>query len=79
MDYRYEELEKNVIDMVKEEQIKLGYGPETVRLYYPLSSLNRFIGEECDVRQMQERLKEFRELARERLGGIRLSNAGERF
>lgn len=79
MNYKYQGLENNLIDMVKEEQIKLGYSPETIRLYYPLSSLNKFIGEECDVKQMQERLKEFRTLVQERLGALRLSNVGERF
>lgn len=35
-------LEKNIIDVIKEEQAKLGYRKEKIRLYYPLSSLNHF-------------------------------------
>ena len=32
-------LEKNIIDVIKEEQAKLGYRKEKIRLYYPLSSV----------------------------------------
>ena len=28
-------LEKNIIDVIKEEQAKLGYRKEKIRLYYP--------------------------------------------
>lgn len=37
---RVEKLMKNIIDQVKEGQLKLGYVRETVRLYYPLESMN---------------------------------------
>ena len=36
----YDKLERNLIDIVKEEQAKLGFFKEDIRLYYPLSSLN---------------------------------------
>ena len=36
----YKILENNLIDIIKEEQAKLGYRKEKIRLYYPLSSLN---------------------------------------
>ncbi len=36
-------LEKNITDQIKEAQLKLGYAEETVRLYYPLSSLNALL------------------------------------
>ena len=39
-----ERLIKNMTDQVKEAQIKLGYAPETVRLYYPVASLNEILG-----------------------------------
>ena len=38
----YDKLERNLIDIVKEEQAKLGFFKEDIRLYYPLSSLNHF-------------------------------------
>lgn len=42
----YEKLKQNVIDMLEEQQQKLGYQKETVRLYYPLESLNHLLGTE---------------------------------
>ena len=33
---RFEKLEQNIIDMIKEEQAKLGYRKESIRLYYPV-------------------------------------------
>ena len=41
-------LEKNIIDVIKEEQAKLGYRKEKIRLYYPLSSLNHFFQLDVD-------------------------------
>ena len=33
----YHRLENSIIDVIKEEQAKLGYRKEEIRLYYPLS------------------------------------------
>ena len=41
----YGRLAKSLIDIVKEQQAKLGYRKEIVRLYYPLSTLRHFF--EC--------------------------------
>ena len=41
----YARLEKSLIDIVKEQQAKLGYRKEIVRLYYPLSTFRHFF--EC--------------------------------
>lgn len=38
------QLIENMIDQIKEAQIKLGYARESVRLYYPVESLNRLMG-----------------------------------
>ena len=43
----YARLAKSLIDIVKEQQAKLGYRKEIVRLYYPLSTLRHFF--ECAV------------------------------
>ena len=42
----YKKLRNNMIDQIKEAQMKLGYVKETVRLYYPLSSL-------CNLLEME--------------------------
>lgn len=39
----YDRLAKSLIDIVKEQQAKLGYRKEIVRLYYPLSTLRHFL------------------------------------
>ena len=52
----YDKLERNLIDIVKEEQAKLGFFKEDVRLYYPLSSLNHFFNSSDSADEMQMRL-----------------------
>lgn len=43
----YDNLQHNLIDLIREEEAKLGYRKENIRLYYPLSSLCHMFG--CDV------------------------------
>ena len=50
----YNRLENSLIDVIKEEQAKLGYRKEKISLYYPLSSLNHFFGNETDAAGMME-------------------------
>lgn len=75
----FSKLENNIIDLIEEQQLKLGYLKETVRLYYPLSSLNNFLQVKCDVEEMKHLLEQFSELTRNSLGGIRVTSSGERF
>lgn len=74
----YEALKKNIMNMLEEQQEKLGYQKETVRLYYPLESLNHLLGTQADGTEMRKLLKEFRGNAKE-LGGLRFSDKGNRF
>lgn len=39
-----DKLEKNIVDQIKEAQLKLGFVRETMRLYYPLESLQAILG-----------------------------------
>ena len=75
----YSKLEKNLIDLMKEEQAKLGYRKEAVRLYYPLSSLNHLFEAEDSVDAMQERLIHFPEDMTAKLGMLTVTHKGERF
>lgn len=76
----YEVLEKVICDTIKEEQIKLGYEKETIRLYYPMSSLANILEEEIsDPVRLTEVLTAFAELAEPRLGRIEISHKEERF
>lgn len=76
---QFQRLEKNISDVVKEEQIKLGYRSETIRLYYPLSSLNRFLEEDFDADGMCRALAEFSETVEDKWGKIEISYRDTRF
>ena len=54
----YNKLETSLIDVIKEEQAKLGYRKEKISLYYPLSSLNHFFGGETDSEYVHNNMKE---------------------
>lgn len=53
----YSNLERSLIDVIKEEQAKLGYYREDIRLYYHLSSLNHFLGMDVNADKMQKILE----------------------
>lgn len=72
-------LEKNIIEVIQEEQIKLGYRSELIRLYYPITSLNRFFHTDAAEKEMSELLAEFSKKTVQTLGGVEISNKGERF
>jgi hypothetical protein len=75
----FSRLKQNIFDVIKEEQIKLGYQKEVIRLYYPILSLNRFLKTDYSIEEMREVLKEFCSQATPELGEIKISNKGERF
>ena len=50
----YHRLENSIIDVIKEEQAKLGYRKEEIRLYYPLSSLDHFFETSADAEERSE-------------------------
>ena len=67
-------LEKNIIEVIQEEQIKLGYRSELIRLYYPITSLNRFFHTDAAEKEMSELLAEFSKKTVQTLGGVEISN-----
>ncbi len=75
----FEALQQNIIDSIEEQQLKLGYLCETVRLYYPLSSLNRFLQVDFATEEMLEYMQEFGTWSKDKLGGVTVTNKGERF
>ena len=79
LQYNYDNLQRSLIDVIKEEQAKLGYRKEEIRLYYPLGSLNHFFDMNGNEEEMTELLKGFAAYTKERLGEVRYSNRGERF
>lgn len=75
----YSRLKDNIIEVIEEQQLKLGYLKETVRLYYPLSSLNRFLGVKEGVEEMQMLLENFVLDVKDCFGKVVVTNEGERF
>ncbi len=75
----FSKLEQNIYDVIKEEQIKLGYRKEAIRLYYPIQSLNRFLKADLTISEMKTALKNFCETIKDKLGETKVSNDGERF
>ncbi|MBT9791279.1 hypothetical protein DW020_09515 [Clostridium sp. AF37-5AT] len=75
----FHELEENLIDMVKEQQAKLGFRPEVIRLYYPVSTLNHFFGTDDTPERMEERLQELGVHTKDTLGAVQVTAKGDRF
>ena len=75
----YAKLEKNLVDIIEEQQIKLGYCREDVRLYYPLSSLNHFFETTDDAQAMLDRLSSLPDDFRSKLGDVKVTQSNGRF
>lgn len=75
----YSSLEKNIIDNIKEQHIKIGYRYEEVRLFYPLKSLNNLLNTSFNIIEMKDALKNFSNVTKDRLGGIFISHNKDRF
>ena len=72
----YQKLMDNLCDIVAEEQAKLGYMKEPIRLYYPLSSLNHFFGGDAFADEMQEKLSKFESFAYDKFGEVEITHNG---
>lgn len=91
LQYNYDNLQRSLIDVIKEEQAKLGYYREDIRLYYPLSSLNHFFGTNVEADEMQRILDGtgeqdhtpiaagMNEALSDKLGMVEVSHRGDRF
>lgn len=91
LQYNYDNLQRSLVDVTKEEQAKLGYYREDIRLYYPLSSLNHFFGTNVGADEMQRILDGtgeqdhtpiaagMNEALSDKLGMVEVSHRGDRF
>ncbi len=75
----FQRFEQNLMDVVKESQIKLGYAYSPMQLYYPLTSLNHTFQTELDEESMNRYLEEFRTYTKDRLGEVGISSNRGRF
>ena len=65
---KLEALIQNMTDQIKEAQLKLGYARETMRLYYPLSSLNAMLEmQETDIRELAKKIRHELEAKKEKM------------
>lgn len=75
----FEALKRNIIDVIWEEQIKLGYRREVIRLFYPAKSVNNLLEIEASPEKLMEILKGLNETTKSTLGEIKYSRNEERF
>ena len=75
----FKKLENNLLDMIQEQQVKIGYMSGVTRFYYPLQSLNRLLGTELTEEEMQHAMEEFSDYACDRLGKVTASSKNGRF
>ncbi len=76
----YDMLEKVICDAIKEEQIKLGYEKETIRLYYPMRSLAHILEEDItEIGRMDAALTAFADKVYNKLGKVQISHDGDRY
>lgn len=75
----FESLEKNLIDVIVESHIKLGYTKSSMGVYYPLESLNRLLDSELSSADMEKALQSFCGFAEARLGNVSYSQDNNRF
>ena len=66
----YQALERNVTEVMEEQQAKLGFDGNAVYLFYPLSSLASLLCIENDERTITEALNGFCAYVRPRLGVV---------
>lgn len=71
--------ENNIIDLIQEEQIKLGYQSETIRFYYPIESINSILKTDLNIDELKQVLDQFCDYVKERLGEVTHSNKETRF
>jgi len=74
-------LEHHIIDTIKEWQMKIGFQPGSMRLYYPQSSLAGMLSLKTasSEKELWQALGDFIADVRERLGDIQVSHAGDRY
>lgn len=74
-----ERMLKNIMDQMKEAQIKLGYDKETMRLYYPVESLNTLLEIKCEsAKEMLVALHEGFKDEKRVLGKLEFAIRGDR-
>lgn len=69
----YAKLERNVIEVMEEQQVKLGFDGNAVYLFYPLSSIGLLLDVSADEETLTEALNGFCAHVRDQLGNVEFS------
>lgn len=71
---------KLIYDMMKEQQMKLGFEQETVRLYIPIQSLKHILGLEQDISKEEQKMQigKFRTELEKTLGKVKITGKDKR-
>ncbi|MBR1676519.1 MAG: DUF3877 family protein [Clostridia bacterium] len=79
--FNFERLLKNIIDVTKEMQVKLGESGEAVKLYYPKAAIERLLGTgETDIQKLKSIAAKFCDYAKSAYGEITFStDVADRF
>lgn len=72
---------RHICDTIKEWQIKIGVQEETIRLYYPRTSLLNLLGlgQNASEKELDSALSRFSEEAAPKLGAVRFSHKEDRY
>ena len=75
----YEALTQNLIGMVKESQIKLGYTKTPIHLYFPAQAICHLLDTQASPAQLEQILADFSQSVRDVLGTLTISVKDEMF
>lgn len=75
----FEELKQNLIGLVKESQIKLGYSKTPINLYYPAEAICNLLDMELSVSELEAVLQEFAKHVSDVLGKVSFSHKDDMF
>lgn len=75
----YQELTDNLIGVVKESQIKLGYTKTPIHLYFPADALRNLLNAQLSIPELDQTMHDFAASLCETLGKVTVSRQGERF
>ncbi len=76
----WKHLQKNIMDTIHEGQVKIGYEPSAIQIYYTLSSLEGLLGIWVpSAKEMDVLMKVFESKVDHELGAIKITRDGERF
>ncbi len=76
----FKALEQSLIDVLVEQQLKLGYMVGAVGFYYPNESINGLLGTNiADNDELNLVLLEFKAYTKDRLGDVEISHKKDRF